>query len=106
VKSFTGHFISEGTRMKPNAKSFKRPALALKFAILSMAFLVGAATTASSQLAAVPITSIALPDVTVVAPPSSWYYDPYADGATTCPSGTTPGGPKCGVLIPLSNPIR
>src|SRR5271163_1161125 len=40
-------------------------------------------------------------------PPVSWYNNPYTGGATTCPSGGTPGSVvKCVDLIPPSHPIR
>jgi hypothetical protein len=86
-----------------------------KSAVMSVAFLMGAAIAVNAQqehrpspapttqLSLLPPPNTALP---AVAPangarhPESWYYNPYT-GPAACPQGGN-GGPKCEVLMPRS----
>jgi hypothetical protein len=80
--------------------------------LLSVAFLVAAATTANADLQYRPSIDpwlSAEPSSRMVpkgrAPhPASWYYDPYAGGAGPCPQTHRHGRPiKCKDLIPRSS---
>jgi hypothetical protein len=86
-----------------------------KFAALSVAFLVAAASAANAdpqyRAPADPQHSVlppanAPPDSGAPAPAGSWYYDPYTHGSATCPEGGEDAEPKCNILIPPSYPTR
>jgi hypothetical protein len=80
-----------------------------KSTVLSVAFLVGAVVSPNTHAQYRPPTDArpsVLPPYASQAsgapPPSSWYYDPYTNGSTTCPQGGENLEPKCNILIPPS----
>ena len=86
-----------------------------KSAVLSLAFLMGAAAIAARadpqyrqpqdpQLSVLPPANAA--PVGRAPHPASWYYDPYTNGSSPCPEGGDPAELKCRVLIPPSYPTR
>jgi hypothetical protein len=84
-------------------------------AIMSVAFLIGAAIAANAQqsspsrapnprLSVLPPPSMAPPAVALTDRaryPASCYHDPYTGGSSLCPQGRI-RGPKCEALIPRS----
>ena len=85
-----------------------------KSAVLSLAFLAGAAIAANAdpQYRQPLDPQLPVPPPANAAPagraphPASWYYDPYTNGSTPCPEGGDPAQLKCKALISPSYPTR